>query len=111
MSSIRIALCVSAVSLMAFSGSAQITVVKPIPARATITVSAGKSAGAAIPRSIFGSFLEPIGNSTYNGLWAELFNRHTFSQVDTTPSDLQFGIPTNAINTPRNLQLTGRITF
>jgi Carboxypeptidase regulatory-like domain len=39
------------------------------------------------------------------------FNRHTFSQVDTTPSDLQFGIPTNTVNTPRNLQLTGRITF
>jgi hypothetical protein len=39
------------------------------------------------------------------------FNRHTFSQVDTTPSDLLFGIPTNTINTPRNLQLTGRITF
>ena len=39
------------------------------------------------------------------------FNRHTFSQVDTTPSDLQFGIPTNTVNTPRNLQLTGRLTF
>jgi hypothetical protein len=39
------------------------------------------------------------------------FNRHTFSQVDTNPSDLLFGIPTNTINTPRNLQLTGRITF
>ena len=26
----------------------------------------------ASPRTIFGSFLEPIGNSTYNGLWAEL---------------------------------------
>jgi hypothetical protein len=39
------------------------------------------------------------------------FNRHTFDQVDTTPSDLLFGIPTNTVNTPRNLQLTGRITF
>ena len=57
---------------MALSGRAQITVVKPIPARATVTVNAGKSAGAPIPRTIFGSFLEPIGNSTYNGLWAEL---------------------------------------
>jgi alpha-L-arabinofuranosidase len=51
---------------------AQITVVKPIPSTATITVDASKSAGAPIPRTIFGSFLEPIGNSTYNGLWAEL---------------------------------------
>jgi len=24
-----------------------------------------------IPRTIFGTFLEPYGNSTYNGLWAE----------------------------------------
>ena len=55
-----------------FSCPAQITVVKPIPARATIAVDAGKTAGAPIPRTIFGSFLEPIGNSTYNGLWAEL---------------------------------------
>lgn len=51
---------------------AQISVVKPIPSKATITVHASKSAGAPIPRTIFGSFLEPIGNSTYNGLWAEL---------------------------------------
>jgi alpha-N-arabinofuranosidase len=72
MSSFRTALCISAASLIAFSSRAQITVVKPIPARATIAVDAGKPAGAPIPRTIFGSFLEPIGNSTYNGLWAEL---------------------------------------
>ncbi len=72
MPSIRTVLCISAASLMALSGRAQITVVKPIPARATVTVNASKSAGAPIPRTIFGSFLEPIGNSTYNGLWAEL---------------------------------------
>jgi alpha-N-arabinofuranosidase len=51
---------------------AQVSVMKPIPSKATITVDASKSAGAPIPRTIFGSFLEPIGNSTYNGLWAEL---------------------------------------
>lgn len=28
--------------------------------------------GHTIPRTIFGTFLEPIGDSTYNGLWAEL---------------------------------------
>ena len=72
MPSIRTVLCISAASLMALSGRAQITVVKPIPARATVTVNASKSAGAPIPRTIFGSFLEPLGNSTYNGLWAEL---------------------------------------
>lgn len=51
---------------------AQISVIKPIPSKATIAVDAGKSAGAPVPPTIFGSFLEPIGNSTYNGLWAEL---------------------------------------
>lgn len=51
---------------------AQITVDQPIPPIATIRVDASQSAGTAIPRTIFGSFLEPIGNSTYNGLWAEL---------------------------------------
>lgn len=38
----------------------------------TITIDASKKAGFEIPRTIFGSFLEPIGNSTYNGLWAEV---------------------------------------
>lgn len=69
---LRTALLTAATSLLAFSCRAQITVVKPIPARATISVDANKVTGTPIPRTIFGSFLEPIGNSTYNGLWAEL---------------------------------------
>lgn len=39
------------------------------------------------------------------------FNRHTFTNVDTNPSDSTFGIPTNLINKPRQMQITGRITF
>jgi hypothetical protein len=31
-----------------------------------------------IPRSIYGTFLEPIGNSTYNGLWAEILQNPSF---------------------------------
>lgn len=61
-----------AVSLAGIPAQAQITVTEPIPSVATIRVDAGKAAGTAIPRTIFGSFLEPIGNSTYNGLWAGL---------------------------------------
>ncbi|MGB9418055.1 MAG: hypothetical protein WCB58_17180, partial [Acidobacteriaceae bacterium] len=72
MSSLRTTLLSVSVSLIVCCCRAQITVVKPIPARVTIVIDAGKSAGAPIPRTIFGSFLEPIGNSTYNGLWAEL---------------------------------------
>lgn len=51
---------------------AQITVNEPIPQTATIRVDAAVPAGKAIPRTIFGTFLEPIGNSTYNGLWAQI---------------------------------------
>ena len=37
-----------------------------------------KTAGYTVPRSIFGTFLEPIGNSTYNGLWAEILQNPSF---------------------------------
>lgn len=57
---------------------AQIVVNEPIPATATIRVDAAVSAGADIPRTIFGTFLEPIGNSTYGGLWAELLRNPSF---------------------------------
>jgi alpha-L-arabinofuranosidase len=43
-----------------------------------IRVDASKIASYAVPRSIFGTFLEPIGNSTYNGLWAELLQNPSF---------------------------------
>ena len=39
------------------------------------------------------------------------FNRHTFTAIDTNPNSQTFGVPTNLINGPRSLQLTGRITF
>ena len=42
------------------------------PQVATIRVNAARRADFTIPRTIFGSFLEPIGNSVNNGLWAEL---------------------------------------
>ena len=37
-----------------------------------ITIHADRPAASVIPSTIFGSFLEPIGRSTYGGLWAEL---------------------------------------
>jgi alpha-N-arabinofuranosidase len=63
-----------AISSVAFAVSlhAQVTVNEPIPQTATITVNAAQVDSQRIPRTIFGTFLEPIGNSTYNGLWAEL---------------------------------------
>lgn len=43
-----------------------------------ITVHAKETVGQPVPPTIFGSFLEPIGNSTYNGLWAELVQNPSF---------------------------------
>jgi len=50
----------------------QVTIKESIPHTATIEVNAAAVGQQPIPRTIFGTFLEPIGNSTYNGLWAEL---------------------------------------
>lgn len=50
----------------------QIVVDKPIPSTAIVRVDAAVSAGPDIPRTIYGTFLEPVRNSTYNGLWAEI---------------------------------------
>jgi alpha-N-arabinofuranosidase len=68
----RIALLLLGNALAAFPAVAQIVETQAPPARVTIRIDASKPAGYRIPRTIFGSFLEPIGNSTYNGLWAEI---------------------------------------
>ncbi|HVH72918.1 MAG TPA: hypothetical protein VNB49_17665, partial [Candidatus Dormibacteraeota bacterium] len=51
---------------------------KQAAAEATITIDASKPAAYKIPRTIFGTFLEPIGNSLYGGLWAELLQNPSF---------------------------------
>jgi alpha-N-arabinofuranosidase len=45
-----------------------------------IEIHAERKAGFQIPRTIFGTFLEPIGNSTYNGLWAEILQNPSFEE-------------------------------
>jgi alpha-L-arabinofuranosidase len=62
----------------AISVRAQITVTEPIPQKVVIDVDAANTLGEPIPRTIFGTFLEPIGNSTYNGLWAEILENPSF---------------------------------
>ena len=49
-------------------------------AQTKIEVDAGQPAAYTIPRTIFGSFLEPIGNSTYNGLWAEILQNPSLEE-------------------------------
>ncbi len=45
-----------------------------------IDIDAGQHASYTIPRTIFGTFLEPIGNSTYNGLWAEILQNPSLEE-------------------------------
>jgi alpha-N-arabinofuranosidase len=59
---------------------AQITVTEAAPATATIQIDAAKAASYRIPRTIYGAFLEPIGNSTYNGLWAEILQNPSLEE-------------------------------
>ena len=71
-------LLLSAVALVPSAVTAQITVTEAPPVVATIKIDASRPASYRIPRTIFGSFLEPIGNSTYNGLWAEIIVNPSF---------------------------------
>lgn len=64
--------------LFATALQGQVTVKDPIPQPATVDVRAAEVGSELIPRSIFGTFLEPIGNSTYNGLGAELLQNPSF---------------------------------
>ncbi len=48
---------------------------------------------------------------TLKGEFLNAFNRHQFALPDVNPGDGNFGIPTSTLNTPRNLQVTGRISF
>ncbi len=47
---------------------------------ATIAVDASKRQPVEIPQTIFGTFLEPIGNSTYGGLWAQILSNPSFEE-------------------------------
>lgn len=58
------------VSLPSLLVSAQITMSRPMPGTVTVHVSA--TGAERVPDRIFGSFLEPIGNSINNGIAAEI---------------------------------------
>lgn len=49
-------------------------------ATVNIAVHADRKASYTIPRTICGTFLEPIGNSTYNGLWAEILQNPSLEE-------------------------------
>ncbi len=45
-----------------------------------LRVHADHPAAATLPKTVFGSFLEPIGHSTYGGLWAELLENGSLEE-------------------------------
>lgn len=45
-----------------------------------IEIDASQKSSYQIPRTVFGTFLEPIGNSTYNGLWAEILQNPSLEE-------------------------------
>ncbi len=45
-----------------------------------IEIDVNHRASYQIPRTVFGTFLEPIGNSTYNGLWAEVLQNPSLEE-------------------------------
>ncbi len=49
-------------------------------ADATIEIDAARKASYKIPRTIFGTFLEPIGKSIYPGLWAQILENPSFEE-------------------------------
>jgi len=62
-----------------------------------VDVNAAKTAAYKIPRTIYGTFLEPIGNSTYGGLWAQILENpslednlwnaaHVKTKLDANPN-------------------------
>ena len=54
---------------------------KPANLKSTlIRVDVGKPLPFKIPPTIFGTFLEPIGNSTYGGLWADALTNPSFEE-------------------------------
>lgn len=80
--------CLLACTLTAASG-AQIVVTTPIPTTAKIIVHTNQVADFTIPRTIFGTFLEPIGNSINQGLWAQILVNPSLESGLWTPRQVR----------------------
>jgi alpha-N-arabinofuranosidase len=58
--------------------AAQSAFVRASRGDALIAIDAAKTADYKIPRTIYGTFLEPIGRSIYGGLWAQILENPSF---------------------------------
>lgn len=74
---------------LAVAAGAQIVVTAPIPATAKIVVNTDQAAAYTIPRTIFGTFLEPIGNSINQGLWAQILVNPSLESDLWTPRQIR----------------------
>ena len=68
------------IAILALIASAALFAAPP-GGKATINVDVSKRADYTIPRTIFGTFHEPIGNSNYGGLWAQLLKNPSFEEI------------------------------
>jgi hypothetical protein len=64
-------LCILPLLAIAFAGSLGAS-------DALIEIDAARPAAYKIPRTIYGTFLEPIGHSIYPGLWAQILENPSF---------------------------------
>src|ERR1035437_3223161 len=62
---------------------------------AIVEIDAGKTAGYQIPRTIYGTFLEPIGNSIYSGLWAQILENPSLEDNLWSAAALQAKLEAN----------------
>ena len=74
----RFPLCLLCLATVAGGVHGQITGALPDNAGPIVITVRADGPSTPIPETIFGSFLEPIGKSTYNGLWAELLENPSF---------------------------------
>jgi alpha-L-arabinofuranosidase len=60
-----------------------------------VDVNASRTAAYKIPRTIYGTFLEPIGNSTYGGLWAQILENPSLEDNLWNASQLRSKLEAN----------------
>jgi alpha-N-arabinofuranosidase len=65
-------------SALAAAWAQEITPGRPRPDQVTISIDASKRSPHAVPKTIFGTFLEPIHHAINNGLWAEILRNPSF---------------------------------
>jgi alpha-N-arabinofuranosidase len=70
-------LAVVALTIVPAAWAQEITIARPEPPQVTIRIDASRNL-LPVPQTVFGTFLEPIGNSINNGLWAEVLQNPSF---------------------------------